>query len=398
MSTPLPLEQTRIGVLGGGQLGRMLGLAGIPMGLRFTFLDPDPQSPAAAAGDLIVAPYDDAGALDRLAASCDVATVEFESVPAAAARRLASRVPMAPSPAALETAQDRVAEKSLFRELGIPVPEFAPIDSAVDVARALTAVGLPAILKTRRFGYDGKGQRLVRTPEEAQRAAAELGGTGLIAEQVVDFARELSVLAVRGRDGDIACYPLVENIHKGGILRLSRAPAPDLQPVLQARAEGHALRVLEHLDYVGVLAIEFFDDGAGGLIASEMACRVHNSGHWTIEGAATSQFENHLRAILGLPLGATAAAGCSAMINLIGEIPDAAQQAAILGVPGAHLHRYGKSPRAGRKVGHITVCAADAATLDRRVHAIHDAIGPSTIDAPSIARKARAEGLEPSAS
>ncbi len=398
MSPSLALQYTRIGVLGGGQLGRMLGLAGVPMGLRFTFLDPDPQSPAAAVGDLIVAPFDDAGALDRLASACDVATVEFESVPAAAAQRIAARVPMAPPPASLETAQDRIAEKSLIRDLGIPVAAFATIDHADDVSRAIETVGLPAIVKTRRFGYDGKGQRHVRTLEEAQRAAADLGGAGLIAEQFVRFAREVSILAARGRSGEIACYPLVENVHTKGILSLSRAPAPRVAPRMQSQAEGYARRVLEHFEYVGVMAIEFFDDGAGGLIASEMACRVHNSGHWTIEGAETSQFENHLRAILGLPLGPTAAVGCSAMINLIGSIPDAAAQTAILGTAGAHLHLYGKSPRMGRKVGHITLCAPGDSMLEDRLAVVQRALGASPKRAVSPTAKARAEGLEPSTS
>ncbi|HZP81272.1 MAG TPA: 5-(carboxyamino)imidazole ribonucleotide synthase [Chthonomonadaceae bacterium] len=353
----------RVGVLGGGQLGRMLALAGYPLGLHFRFLDPAPASPAGQMAECLPAAFDDAEALARFADGLEVVTYEFENVPAPSVRDLARRVPVSPPPEALETAQDRLSEKTLFQRLGIPVPPFAPVETQADLEQALARIGLPAVLKTRRFGYDGKGQRALRAAEEASAAWEALGGKGLIVEGFVDFEREVSILAVRGRDGATAFYPLVENHHAGGILRLSLAPAPALTPELQARAQDYAARVLDALNYVGVLAIEFFQQG-GQLYANEMAPRVHNSGHWTIEGAETSQFENHLRAVLGLPLGSTQAIGYSAMINLIGTTPE---PAAILALPQAHLHLYGKSPRPGRKLGHITLRADDRATVETQL-------------------------------
>jgi 5-(carboxyamino)imidazole ribonucleotide synthase len=313
-----------VGVVGGGQLGRMLALAGIPLGLSFRFLDPSADAPAREVGELLVGDYDDPELLDRLADGAAAVTYEFENVPVAAARR----VDAVPSAAALEASQDRLVEKQLFRRLGIPT---ARIDDEVET--------FPAILKTRRLGYDGKGQRLVETRP----------GTvpGHVLEERVAFDRELSLLAVRGRDGDTRFWPLVENVHEGGILRTSRAPA-DGAP--QGEAEDYATRLLDELGYVGVLALELFDAG-GRLLASEFAPRVHNTGHWTIEGSATSQFENHLRAILGLPLGHTASRP-SAMLNLIGVQPPRDR---MLAIPGAHLHLYGKEPRPGRKLGHVTL-------------------------------------------
>jgi 5-(carboxyamino)imidazole ribonucleotide synthase len=352
-----------VAVLGAGQLGRMLALAGYPLGLRFRFLDPAPDAPAGQLAEHLAAPYEDPAALDRLAQGAAVVTYEFENVPVATARALAAHVPVLPPPRALEVAQDRLSEKTLFRELDIPTAPFAPVATRAQLDAAVARIGLPAVLKTRRMGYDGKGQAVLRTPDDAARAWQDLGGVPLLLEGFVDFTRELSILAVRGRDGAIAAYPLVENHHRAGILRLSRAPAPGLAPGLQARAEGYAARVLAALDYAGVLAIEWFERG-GALLANEMAPRVHNSGHWTIEGAQTSQFENHLRAVLGLPLGGTAAHGHSAMINLIGALPERAD---VLAVPGAHLHAYGKAPRAGRKLGHVTLCARDERSLAERL-------------------------------
>jgi 5-(carboxyamino)imidazole ribonucleotide synthase len=355
-----------VGVLGGGQLGRMLALAGYPLGLRFRFLDPAADAPAGHLGELIVGDYGDPLALERFAVDLQVVTYEFENVPVQCARELARRVAVSPPPEALETAQDRLLEKTFFQKLGVPTPPFAPVDSPDDLLGAIGRLGLPAVLKTRRLGYDGKGQRVIGTRQEAEAAWTGLGRGPLLLERFVPFEREVSILAVRSSGGATAFYPLVENHHREGILRLSLAPAPRLTRDLQAQAEACAARVLESLEYVGVLAIELFEHG-GHLLANEMAPRVHNSGHWSIEGAETSQFENHLRALLGLPLGSTAARGHSAMLNLIGAIPD---PAVVLAVPGARLHLYGKAPRPRRKLGHVTVTADDPAALRVRVDEI----------------------------
>ena len=317
-----------LGVIGGGQLGRMLGLAGIPLGLSFRFLDPSPDAPAGAVGELLVGAYDDPVLLDRLAEGAAAVTYEFENVPVEAARR-AGAIPAA---AALEHGQDRLVEKQLFRRLGIPT---ARIDDEVE--------RYPALLKSRALGYDGKGQRLVET----------WPGTvpGHVLEERVPFDRELSLLAVRGAGAETRFWPLVENVHEDGILRTSRVPAADAP---QAEAEEYGRLLLDELGYVGVLALELFDVG-GTLLANEFAPRVHNSGHWTIEGSATSQFENHLRAVLGLPLGPTESRP-SLMVNLIGSV---APLDALLGIPGAHVHLYGKEPRPGRKLGHVTLVEPD---------------------------------------
>jgi len=352
-----------IGILGGGQLGYMLALAGYPLGLHFRFLDPSPEAPVGRIAQRVTADYTDEAALEKFAGGLELVTYEFENVPVEAARFLAARVPVYPPPAALEAAQDRLAEKSLFRKLGIATTEFAPVSSPGELDAAVKTIGLPAVLKTSRMGYDGKGQWTLRTAEEVRKAKSELPAAKLILERFVPFTREISVLAVRSRTGESAIYPLVENHHRSGILRLSLAPAPRLEPTIQRDAERAAHRVLESLKYVGVLAIEFFEH-QGELLANEMAPRVHNSGHWTIEGAVTSQFENHLRAVLGLPLGSTGPAGHSAMLNLIGDLPDSSE---VLGVPDAHLHLYGKSPRPGRKLGHLTLRAASPERLALRL-------------------------------
>jgi 5-(carboxyamino)imidazole ribonucleotide synthase len=349
----------KIGVIGGGQLGRMMALAAVPLGVRCRFLDPAPEAPVSGLGEQVVGAYDDAAALERLADGVELVTYEFENVPVAAARRLAARLPVLPPPEALEIAQDRLFEKSLARSLGIPTPPFAAVDDRAALDAAVARIGLPAVLKTRRLGYDGKGQAVLRSAADVDSAWAALGGVPLILEGFVDFQRELSVLAVRGRDGESAFYPVVENHHLAGILRLSLAPAPNLTPELQAEAEGCARALLGKLSYVGVLAIELFES-RGHLLFNEMAPRVHNSGHWTIEGAETSQFENHIRAVAGLPLGITAPRGHSAMLNLIGTAPPAEQ---VLAIPGAHLHLYDKAPRPGRKLGHITLRCDDPAEL-----------------------------------
>jgi 5-(carboxyamino)imidazole ribonucleotide synthase len=372
-----------VAVLGGGQLGRMLGLAGIPLGLRFRFLDPVPGAPAAAVGELVVGALGDEAALAATADGAVAVTYEWEGVPAAAATFLTRAEPgrpVRPGARPLEVAQDRLVEKETCRALGIPTPPFAVVDSRAELDAAVEAVGgLPAVLKTRRGGYDGKGQVVLREPADVDRAWDELGdatGVGrgqtvpLILEGFVRFERELSVLVVRSAAGDMACWPLVENHHGGGILRLSLAPAPGLSPALQARGEEIAARIAVELDHVGVLAVELFEHD-GELLVNELAPRVHNSGHWTIEGADTSQFENHLRAVLGWPLGSTALRASAAMVNCIGALPD---RDAILAIPGAHLHDYGKSPRRGRKVGHVTVTAPDDATRAERVARVREIV------------------------
>ena len=360
--------QPTLAILGGGQLGRMLGLSAVPLGVKVRSLDPVDGAPASAIGDLVVGPLDDPDALRTTTAGADVVTFEWEGVPAAPLRALVAEGAVLRPPAdALEVSQDRVDEKTTFRALGIPVADFAPVGDAAGLEDALQRIGAPAILKTRRGGYDGKGQATIASPADAPGAWDELRAGGpLILERRVAFGRELSIIAVRGTDGEIRTWPLVENEHRDGILRTSHAPAPDVDAALQARADGHVRAVLEHFDYVGVLTLELFQVG-DDLLANEMAPRVHNSGHWTIEGARTSQFENHVRAVLGWPLGPTDAPGPSVMINCIGALPE---PAAVLAIPGAHLHRYGKAPRPGRKVGHVTITADGRAELDRRVRAV----------------------------
>lgn len=342
----------------------MLALAGIPLGLDFVFLDPSPDAPSAGLGRHLVALYDDADALDALADAADVITYEFENVPGVVADRLREAVPVFPPPAALEVAQDRLEEKRLFERLGIPTAPYEAVATAEEAAGAAERIGSAALLKTRRLGYDGKGQARVTGPAEAAEAFGALGGRPCLLEALVPFEREVSVIAARASDGEVRFYPLSENEHRDGILWRSAAPADGAKAA--TAAFGGVRAVMEHLDYVGVLAVEFFDVG-GELLANEMAPRVHNSGHWTIEGAETSQFENHVRAVAGMPLGATDARGHAVMLNVLGEAPD---PAAVLAVPGAHLHLYGKSPRPGRKLGHVTVRAdrhADLAEAERRL-------------------------------
>jgi 5-(carboxyamino)imidazole ribonucleotide synthase len=358
-----------IGILGAGQLGRMLALAGTPLGLRFRFLDPAPDSPAGQLAEQIVAEYDDHAALRRFVEGVDVVTYEFENVPMETARWLEQFAAVYPPPGALYTAQDRLNEKTLFRNLGIPTAPFAPVESFEALTAAVAQIGLPAVLKTRRLGYDGKGQRVLRTPSDVEAAWRELGSGPLIVEGFVPFEREVSLIAVCGRAGATAFYPLIENEHREGILRISVAPYKSL--ILQSLAESYAARVLAALEYVGVLAIEFFECD-GQLLANEIAPRVHNSGHWTIEGAVTSQFENHLRALLGWPLGTAEMRGHVAMINLIGALPDTQR---LLAVPGAHLHLYGKTPRAGRKLGHVTLCTNDLQLLTERLDSLKLLVG-----------------------
>jgi 5-(carboxyamino)imidazole ribonucleotide synthase len=310
-----------------------------------------------------VGAYGDHDRLTDLAGRSDVVTYEFENVPVEAARAVERLVPVFPPPAALEASQDRLAEKELFSAVGLPVAAYAPVDSLPGLTEAVERLGTPAVLKTRRLGYDGKGQAVIHDPSLAEDAWRSVGAMPCLLEELVSFDRELSIVAVRGRDGKIAAYPVVENRHRDGILRVTCAPAPGLDADLQEAAEAHARALMAELGYVGVLAIELFQTGTS-LLANEMAPRVHNSGHWTIEGAETSQFENHLRAVCGFPLGATDAIGVSAMVNLIGSMPD---RDAMLAIPGAHLHDYGKEARPGRKLGHVTVRAADERSLEERL-------------------------------
>jgi 5-(carboxyamino)imidazole ribonucleotide synthase len=298
-----------IGILGAGQLGRMLALAGYPLGLRFRFLDPAADSPARSLGEFVHAEFTDHSALARFAEGLDLVTFEFENVPVEAVELLSARVPVYPGAAALREAQDRLAEKTCFQACGLEVHEFAPASTRGEFDAAVAGLGLPCVVKTRRMGYDGKGQAVARTRADADAAWHRLGACPLLIERFVPFEFEVSILAVRSRTGESVYYPLTQNTHAGGILRTSIAPAPRGTPELQSRAEAYAARVLDSLNYVGVLAIEFFvvQDSSHPtgvrLLVNEMAPRVHNSGHWTIEGARTSQFENHLRAITGLPLG-----------------------------------------------------------------------------------------------
>lgn len=360
-----------VGVLGAGQLGRMMALAGYPLGLRFRFFDPAPDATAGQLAEFVTARYDDLEALTAFADGLDVITYEFENVPGWTAESLAEHAPVHPAPQALQVAQDRLVEKHFFQQLGFQVPPFRQVDSREDLDAALSEIGLPAVLKTRREGYDGKGQAVMQHHAEGDDAWARLAGRPLILEGFVPFERELSIVAARGRDGAFRAYPLVENEHHDGILARTIAPAPGLTAELQTRAEAIISAAMAELEYAGVMAIELFDY-QGQLLINEMAPRVHNSGHWTIDGAETSQFENHLRAVLGLPLGSTAAVGYSTMLNLIGATPD---PQAVLATDGLHLHLYGKEARPGRKLGHVTICAPDPTALESRLSAFVMTLG-----------------------
>ncbi len=349
----------RIGIIGAGQLGRMLALAGYPLGLRFTFLDPSPEACAAQVGECIQGAYDDPAKLRELAEAVDIITFEFENVPVAAVAAIANLKPFYPPVAALGASQDRLTEKTLFNKLGIPTPPFRAVDSRAELEQAVAEIGLPGILKTRRLGYDGRGQYRLKKPADVAAAWDALAGAPLIYEGFVPFTREVSVIGARSRSGAVAIYPLSENTHRNGILQVARAPYR--HPALQKQAENHLKKLFKHFNYVGVLTIEFFVL-RGKLIANEMAPRVHNSGHASIEGAQTSQFENHLRAICDLPLGSTAPRGFSAMLNFVGTIPEAA---AALKLDGAHFHHYGKAARPARKLGHATVIAKTPVERDR---------------------------------
>jgi 5-(carboxyamino)imidazole ribonucleotide synthase len=366
-------KQPVLGVLGGGQLARMLALAAAPLGIKTLVVDGSADACAGQVAPLVVAEWTDYAALEAFAAQVDAVTFDFENVPAETARWLAECVAVFPSPQALAAAQDRLAEKTLFRECGLQTPEFMAVDLRKDLDQALAKIGAPAILKTRRLGYDGKGQFRLKTLDDADAAWIALGEQaatlGLILEAFVPFDRELSVIAVRSRDGDFRTWPLTQNWHVDGVLSMSLAPAGDIDE-LQQRATALAKTLAERLDYVGVFALELFVKN-GDLLGNEMAPRVHNSGHWTIEGAHTSQFENHVRAVLGLPLGDTGARGVSTMFNWIGDLPDAAP---VLRAMDAHWHDYGKQARPGRKVGHATLCAPAARELAARLTELAEAL------------------------
>lgn len=369
-----------IGILGGGQLARMLAIAGSPLGHRFLVVDSASDACAAHVAPLMQADWRDFDTLAKFASQIDVATFDFENVPAETAEWLTSRTRVFPNPAALSVAQDRLLEKNLFGEIDLETPVFAAVDSIEDLRAAVVKTGLPAVLKTRRLGYDGKGQSILKQHSDIDSAWQALGGVPLILEAFVPFDSEISVIAVRSRSGEFRHYPLTRNWHRDGILSVSLAPIK-VDEELERRAVARARALAERLDYVGVFALELFSY-EGRLLGNEMAPRVHNSGHWTIEGTACSQFENHIRAVIGLPLGDTQALGCAAMLNWVGELPDATP---ILAEARAHWHDYGKSPRAGRKVGHATICADNAEELIQRLQRIGRALDRDDHVAPAIA-------------
>lgn len=350
----------KIGILGAGQLARMIALAGYPLGVEFIVLDPSADACSTMLCEHLHGDYNDPALLAQLAERADVVTYEFENVPAEVAEFLASHTTVHPAPKALAVAQDRLIEKNFLNNLGIPTPAYAAIDSLETLTQAMTTIGWPAILKSRTQGYDGKGQSVLKTPADLNAAWNLLQGVPAIVEAFVPFNREVSIIAARNVRGDMVFYPVSENWHRGGILRVSTCQTNDPQ---QQQAETFVRQLAESLDYVGILALELFEVN-GQLLANEFAPRVHNSGHWTIEGAETSQFENHVRAILNLPLGATTPVDYAAMVNFIGGQPTAA---ALLNIPDAHIHLYGKSPRKGRKVAHVTVRSKTAATLQASV-------------------------------
>jgi len=362
-----------VGIVGAGQLGRMLALAGYPLGLDFLFLDPATQPPGGQVGPLLNGAFTDEKLLNELALRSEVITFDWENISVDALQPLAKSTRIAPPVRALATAQDRVSEKKLFEKLGIPTTRWRAVNSRAQLLRATTEIGLPAVLKTRRMGYDGKGQAVIRTTEDAEKAWNDLGAAPLLYEEWIPFDFEVSIIGARSSTGEVAIYPLNGNVHSQGILRLTRAPYGT--PRLHRLAAGYLEKVLQHFRYEGILTIEFFVR-KGALVANEMAPRVHNSGHWTIEGAVTSQFENHIRAILGMPLGSTRATGHSAMLNLIGTMPP---RDSLLAEPGLHLHDYGKEPRPGRKIGHCTLVETTPAVRDRRARRLLSQLAPGIL-------------------
>ncbi|HEX8514034.1 MAG TPA: 5-(carboxyamino)imidazole ribonucleotide synthase [Allosphingosinicella sp.] len=342
-----------IGIVGGGQLGRMLAMAAARLGYKCHIYAPDEAPPAAeVAGAFTRGAWEDESKLAAFGRSVDVATYEFENIAAAPLAALVAQAPLYPPAEALAVAQDRLSEKNFIAHLGGAPAPFRAVNDRTGLDEALAALGVPAVLKTRRFGYDGKGQARIMRPSEADEAWESVGGAPSVLETFIAFDSEFSILLCRGRDGETVTWPAPRNTHEGGVLRRSQAPAKGLEPQV-AEAGALAAKVAEALDYVGVLALEFFATPEGPLF-NEMAPRVHNSGHWTVEGALTSQFENHVRAICGLSLGATGLTGAQVeMENLIGD--EAEGWAGVLADPSAHLHLYGKGEaRPGRKMGHVT--------------------------------------------
>ena len=364
----------KVGILGGGQLARMMAQAGNPLGLSFMFLCPNKEACAAPFGTHLCARYEDEEAQKRLAEWADVATYEFENVPLSTLESLQKQVTLHPTSSALAVARDRLIEKRRFASLGVSTARFAPVDSIAELNNAVKDIGLPAILKTRTQGYDGKGQALLREETDLAAAWERLGKIPCIVESMVPFKRELSVIAARDQKGEMVFYPISENHHREGILRLSLSRLND---PLQDQANATIRKIMEDMDYVGVMALELFEVD-GQLFANEFAPRVHNSGHWTIEGAQTSQFENHLRAICGLPLGETTAERPVALVNLVGCLPE---ENVIREVPGATPHFYGKAERPGRKVGHITLTSKDGTMeeFDRRLTDLLQMAGESEL-------------------
>lgn len=356
-----------IGVFGDGQLGQMMALAGIPFGHRFRFLGADPTGPASTVGRWF--DVNDQAARSAFLSRCDVLTTETENVPEHILQEFAaSGVPFRPDAKAIAHSQDRLIEKTLFKSLNIPTARFSAIQNEQDLQHAAQSMGLPLVIKTTRMGYDGKGQKWLRDIQEVNDVWQLLGGAApLIAEQAIPFARELSVVAVRSTAGEIRCYPLSENHHAHGILRVSIAPAPELKTETETAAFAYATRLLTHLDYVGVMALELFEMADGSLLANEMAPRVHNSGHWSQLGAEVSQFENHVRAITGMPLGQTHAKSPTAMVNVIGTHGDLLP---LTSEPALQVHRYGKIEREARKLGHINIAANDHDALHKRLQTL----------------------------
>ena len=358
----------KLGILGGGQLGRMRSMAAHDLDIEPAVYS-HTRDCSAAVSQHQVGDWDEHVSLRGFADQADVVTYELEQLPTASLEAAMEVAKVAPGLDALTRAQDRLLEKQLFESLSISVPRYVPVSADSDLDVVAEQVGFPCLLKTRYGGYDGKGQARCETREQLAEAWRRFGVPS-IAEQMLDLVREVSMIAVRSWSGELRFYDPVENHHVDGILRVSRAPAPNVSEAVRETLTGYAKALLERLDYVGVLALELFET-ADGWLANEFAPRVHNSGHWTIEGAETSQFENHVRAVCDLPLGSTRARGLSSMVNIIAHTPPLA---ALTAVDGARIHLYGKSDRPGRKVGHVTVCAADRDELERRIAAVQAAL------------------------